>query len=111
MRSRPLMSGMLDGGDGRHSYEDRRSLSRCGLDLQGGADERGAFLHPEQTESPAVAFGSAGIESYAIVLDDERDVIGAPLEDDFDMAGFGVLGDVVERFLGDAVERGLDLGW
>jgi hypothetical protein len=37
-------------------------------------------------------------------------VIGAALEDDFDVIGARVLGDVVERFLRDSIEGGFDLG-
>ena len=45
------------------------------------------------------------VESDAIVLDDEQHVIGPPLEHDVDVLGARVLGDVVERFLRDAIER------
>ena len=52
---------------------------------------------------------SGQVESDAVILDDQRDLIGPPLENDLDVAGARVLGDVVERFLRDAVERRLDL--
>src|SRR6185503_7377408 len=109
MRSRPLTSGMLAcpaeacrrrrdrrHGCGGHSYEDRRSVTGCGLDLQRGADERGAFLHAQQTEPAPIRIDPGRIESYAIILHDQRHVIGPSLENDLDVAGTRVLGDVVE---------------
>src|SRR5688572_1992463 len=123
MRSRPLGSGMLaccaeayrrrrDGRDrnGRHAHKDGRTVAGRRLDLQGGANQRRTFLHAQQTEPAAVAVHSGQVETDAVILDDQRDLIGPPLENDLHVAGARVLGDVVEGLLRDPVERRLDLG-
>ena len=76
------VSGIVVPAWSGHAHEDGGALPRFRLDLQRRADERRALLHPQQ---PEPLFGCPGpflIESHAIVLDDEEDVIGTPLEDD-----------------------------
>ena len=103
---------MFDSGrsSGRHSHEYGGSLTRSGLDLHCGADQCCAFVHAEQTEAAPIGVHLARSESHAVVFDDQRHLIRPALENDFDVAGAGVLGDVVERFLGNSVQRGFDLG-
>src|SRR5262245_40580815 len=83
MRRRPLISGMVVNGHWRrrHANEDRRPLAWSGFDLQRRADERGALLHSQQTESASGGLHRCRIESHAIVFDDEGDVVGSTLED------------------------------
>jgi hypothetical protein len=76
-------------------------LHRC-------ADERGTFLHAEQTKSAPVSIRFGRVKADAVILDDQEDLIGSAFENDFDMSGMRVLGDVVQRLLRDAVQRRLD---
>ena len=67
-------------------------------------------MHAEQAEAAPVGVVHLDrIEPHAVVLDDQRYLIRPALENDFDVAGPCVFGDVVERFLGDPVQRRFDL--
>src|SRR5262245_8411915 len=99
-RSRPLGSGMLalDAHDvrrqrkhrqrhGRRSNKDGRAFAQCRFDFHRCADERGTFLHAQQTKSAPVSIRLGGVKADAVVLDDQKDLIGSAFEDDFDMSG------------------------
>ena len=73
------------------------------------ADQGRPLLHSEQPEPLMRRSAVPLLEAHTVVFDDERHVIGAPLEDHVDVLGTSMLGDVVQRFLGDAVERRFDL--
>ena len=101
MRSGPWALGMsvIAGCGGRsHPHEDGRSPAGLRFDLQRRADERRAFLHPQQSESLTIHAGLACIEADAVVFDDQEDLIAPPFEYDIDLAGSRVLGRVGQRF-------------
>jgi hypothetical protein len=79
------------------------------FNLERGTDQGRAFLHARQAKALRSASGSR-IEADAIIFDDEQHVVGSPLEDDVDVAGARVLGDVRQRLLRNAVERGFRIG-
>src|SRR4030095_790994 len=99
-------TGARGNGD---SHEDRCALSARGFDLQVTAHERRPLLHADKPESVTARI-TIGLETYPVVLDNEEDGVGAPLEEYFDMPGAGVFGGVVERFRRDAIQRRFDVG-
>ncbi len=100
-------SPVLGGGRGGHPHENGRALADGRFDLERRADERGALLHTQQSEALAGRPRVAGIESHAVVFDDQQDVVGAAFQDHIDVPGARVLGDVRQRLLRDAVQRRL----
>ena len=64
---------------------------------------RAPACRPAPCRSPPLVL-LRGLEPHAVVLDDEHGLAVAALDDDVDTAGGGVLGHVVQRLLGDAVE-------
>ena len=78
------------------------------LDPEVAAEERDALAHALEAEP--VLSRPRGVEPAPVVLDHGRHRAGRPGQHDADRVRLGVLGDVRQRLLDDAVERGLDLG-
>jgi hypothetical protein len=57
-----------------------------------------AFTHSGQTR---LAFEEQGIEAFAIVLDGHLDIVTQVFYGDPNLAGFGMVEDIVQRFLAD----------
>jgi hypothetical protein len=98
-----MLDYLAEGRRERHPHENTRPLSSAGFDLKSGADERGALLHANQPEASALVRVFGLRKSDPIVLDDEQDAIGSPLEDHLNVFRPRVLGRVVQRFLCDPV--------
>jgi hypothetical protein len=95
--------------DDRHSNDDGGPFPCGRLDLHRGPDKGRTLLHPEQPESLRRRTAVARIKPHTVVFDDERHVIGPPLQDHIDIFSSGVFGDVVEGFLGNAIQSRLEL--
>lgn len=75
--------------------------------MQARPDIGGALVHDAQ---PQVLGGRlARVEAAAIVCDGQLDACGLAAEAPADLAGLGVLEDVVQGFLGNAVQADLSL--
>src|SRR5215213_942172 len=93
-----------------NSREDGRALTRRGLYLQRAPDVRGPLTHVQQPYLFTVRLRvRVRLEALAVVLDDEFDVIAAAFQQNVYAFGPGVLRDVIQRLLRDAVEVDLDL--
>src|SRR5688500_1758371 len=98
MRSLIPMSGIVDRrGGGRDADKDGRASAWRRFDLELSTHEGGAFSHADQAKAGAGRF--RWFEPDAVVLDDQRHVLGATLEYDVDAVGPRMFGHIVERFL------------
>ena len=99
------------GGD---AGDDGGAAEAGGFYFEGSAEEGGAFSHADEAEAALslglTAVGAGLVKPDAVVLDHEHDVIFSKLEHDLGLFRLGVLDDIVEGFLGDAVKSDLDLG-
>ena len=67
-----------------------------------------ASPNPRRGRAGSATFSAS--KSPAVVLDDHEHVAGVAVEDQAHAAGRGVLGDVGQRLLHDAIDGRLDLG-
>lgn len=67
-------------------------------DSETAADQIAALAHPEQLVA-LIRRAAIGIKPAPIVADDQPQLPAVALQDDLDLLGFGVLGDVIERRL------------
>ena len=102
LRARARHGGPLDRKGGRHA----RAVAR-GADLQLAAEQLDALAHPGQPEAAARLLG---IEAPAVVGDLDVHRAAGLGHVDRDAARARVLDRVVERLLGDPVQRHLELG-
>src|SRR5229473_391025 len=110
MRSLPTVRSIRTIGHG-NAYDDSRAFARKRFDPERSSHEHDALSHADQTETLlARAECAFGVEATAIVLDDERYMIGTTFEQDGDVSGAGVSCDVGERFLQRAIENSFDVG-
>src|SRR4030042_965433 len=88
---------------------DRRPAPRAALDLQSGLDLSGPLLHDPQAE--VIPGDLRHLETHSIIPDVQPHP-GSRVAAQIDphLARLGVLGDVVERLLGDTIEGHLHLG-
>ena len=90
------------------SHEHRRATSLLRFNRQRAADQFSPLAHAVETQ-PVFDRASAeqllDREAAAVVLHDGVDLAVVPLQQDADMRGAGVFGDVGQRFLDDAIER------
>src|SRR3954464_10346415 len=92
---------------------DRRPAAVRRLDQERPAHQRHALPHPQQAQAPAARTrpGLLRIEAPAVVLDQGGDLAPAALHDHAHAASPGMLRDVVQGLLHDAIDRRLDLRW
>src|SRR5882672_1994720 len=91
-------------------HEHLHAAVGAGLQRELGADRLGPLAHDQQppTGFRARTFEALWIESYSVVAHREhRAAVLAP-DGDLHALGVGMLGDVVERFLGDAEHGEID---
>src|ERR1051325_6127957 len=93
----------------RHAHVEGRAAARLALDVERSAGKSGALAHVEQAHAlpPIICHCLIHIKPRAIVGDDQNGLAAAPLQHHLDVAGPGVLRDVVERLLRDTVEHRL----
>src|ERR1700730_16772123 len=109
MRSLPTVRSIraIDKGN---AYHNGRAFARMRSAPERSAHERGALPHADQAKTLlARAECPLGVEPIAVVLDDEPNVIGTTFEQDGDVSGAGVFGDVGERLLHHAIENSFDV--
>jgi hypothetical protein len=93
-----------------YANNDPRAFTRLRFDLGRSPHERGTLAHPDKAQTFVIPAGRIlGVEADAVVFDDERDGVRAAFEEDGDARRVGVLGDVVQGFLCDAVEHDVAL--
>src|SRR5687767_12942451 len=80
------------------------------FDLEFTAHQRGTLTHANQASTLTVYLGDLWLEADAVVLDNERQMVGGVLEHDVNMGRTRVLCDVIECFLCEPVDRGFKLG-
>src|SRR6266540_1033405 len=95
--------------DNRGADDDGGAFTRRRFDLEFSPDESGALAHADKANPMAAALDAGWIEPNAVILDDERQILGAPLQHDVDMVRSRVLDHVVQRLLRKAINRGFEL--
>src|SRR4029077_16350573 len=95
----------------RYPHGELRSAAGQRLNLEMTADRLRAFSHRHHAESGLRLVRGIfhALEADSVVLNGHHAFAVRMIERNFDAASAGVLCDVVERFLGDAKERDLDL--
>ena len=88
--------------------DDGRAAVRRRLDLEGTTHAGGPLPHPRQPDHPRGRSG--GPDADAVVFDDQDEVLAALFEQHVDREGARMLGDVVQRFLRDAIDGRFQLG-
>src|SRR5260221_4113000 len=89
----------------RKGYRQQRASAKMGIDLEGPAKMRHAFLNAEQPQA-SLRFR---LESAPVVLNHDMYRLRAVLYRDPDRACAGMAGAVVQRFLNNAVDARLVL--
>ncbi len=71
-------------------------------------DHFDTFSHPQQSQAPAFACAQCAFvgEAFAVVFYFQAHQFVELLQLHFGAAGASVAGDIIQRFLGDAVEHG-----
>jgi hypothetical protein len=91
---------------------NRSGAARFRLDHERSVQHRDPFLHPHQAEPPFASrsvHGGINIEAAAIVFNDQAKGSLSTLENDAHLGCFCMLGNVGQRFLGDAKDRDFDV--
>src|SRR6185369_12203068 len=87
----------------RHLATDLGALVTLRQDLQVAPDRTGAILHHPQPHTARVCL--AYFETDAVVMNAQHQMVGAPLETDFNLAGLTVTNGIMDGLLHNPVER------